>query len=62
MTVQTIDTSKIDRFEVIDPSHSGVGSGRILTQRLAPDYEIMLSVQDDGRTLKVFFQPKRKNP
>lgn len=42
-------TAKVTRFEVID--HRTNGTGRAFT---AYDCSIQLSLQDDGRTLKVF--------
>lgn len=45
------DNSKLTRFEVIDEN------GRAYTQR---DCNVELSYQDDGRTLKVFIKPLKK--
>lgn len=44
-----LDTSSITRFEVID--HTKNGNGRILVVR---NMKVELSLQDDGKTLKVF--------
>ena len=45
----SIDTSKVSRVEVID--HSKDGEGRVYTKW---DVKVELSLQDSGRTLKVF--------
>lgn len=44
-----MNTGKITRFEVIDET------GRALTRW---NVSVMLSLQDDGRTLKVFIGPR----
>lgn len=46
------DNSKLTRFEVIDENN-----GRAYTQR---NCNVELSYQDDGRTLKVFIKPLKK--
>ena len=47
-----IDTETVNRFEVIDHTKSvEEGGGRVLT---AHDVQVDVSLQDDGRTLKVF--------
>ena len=50
------DVSKVTRFEVIDHLD---GDGRVMVRRLAPDAAVELSLQDDGRTLKVFLVWKK---
>jgi len=45
--------SEFTRFEVID--HTNAGVGRIL---VSYDVSVMLSYQDDGKTLKVFLKDK----
>ena len=42
-------TEKVTRFEVID--HTKDGQGRILVEK---GIKVELSLQDDGKTLKVF--------
>ena len=44
-----MNTKKITRFEVIDDS------GRVYTKW---DCAVVASVQDDGRTLKIFVTPR----
>lgn len=44
-----MDTKKITRFEVID--HTSEKLGRILVKY---DIKVDISIQDDGRTMKVF--------
>lgn len=51
---QTIDTSKITRFEVID-----IDLGRVFVVP-AGYASLTLSVQDEGRTLKVFLTRTKK--
>lgn len=47
-----MDTSKVTRFEVIDHTKDVLdGGGRVLVQH---DVKVELSLQDDGKTLKVF--------
>ena len=47
-----MDTSNVTRFEVIDWRADRVGQqGRAL---VAYDVQVELSIQDDGKTLKVF--------
>lgn len=49
--MKTIDTEKVDRFEVIDGNGRAYVRGSIYN---LPFQKIDLSYQDDGRTLKVF--------
>jgi hypothetical protein len=53
---QAVIFDKVTRFEVIDHV---TGDGRIMTKRLEPDATLELSLQDDGRTLKVFLRSNR---
>jgi hypothetical protein len=46
-----VDTSKVTRFEVID--HSAEAKGRFVVEH---GKSVELSLQDDGRTLKVFLK------
>lgn len=46
-----MDTKKVTRVEIINYYS---GKGRVYTFGPKPDSEVELSVQDDGRTLKVF--------
>lgn len=47
-----METTKVTRFEVIDHTKDVTqGGGKVLVQY---DVKIELSLQDDGRTLKVF--------
>lgn len=48
-----IQVSKLSRIEVID--HSVNGEGRVYSKW---DVSVSLSVQDDGKTLKVFVKNK----
>lgn len=48
----TMDTSKVTRVEVIEHT------GRTVVRR---PVSVQLSLQDDGRTLKVFIDPKYGN-
>lgn len=57
-----MDTSKVSRVEVIDhrpimPGTTDINRGRVLSLRPTnsiDDLQVELSLQDDGRTLKVF--------
>ncbi len=49
------DLSRVTRLEVIDHV---TGDGRVLVRYLSPDAELEASLQDDGRTLKIFLSPK----
>ena len=53
-----MDTSKVTRVEVIDhtkPVERGGGRAYVFyPQNSIDDLEVKLSLQDDGRTLKVF--------
>lgn len=44
---------RVNRVEVID--HTDGGEGRVFTKWTDGDYQVELSEQDDGRTLKIFF-------
>jgi hypothetical protein len=50
-----ITTDKINRVEIIDEN------GRVYVKYLPAHKEVVLSFQDDDRTLKVFIQEKEKN-
>ena len=58
--MQEIDTSKITRFEVIDHTSSWPEFNGSRYTRGWPlnDIVIELSIQDDGRTLKVFVKDR----
>lgn len=47
---------KVTRFEVINHAKNDKAVGRLLTLRKALDHfkNIQLSLQDDGKTLKIF--------
>ena len=49
-----MNMEKVTRFEVIDHTTDG-SQGRVLVQY---DVVVQLSLQDDGRTLKVFLGDK----
>lgn len=51
-----MDTSKVNRFEVID--HSKEFKGRFVIER---GKRVSLSLQDGGKTLKVFLKDKVEN-
>lgn len=51
-----ITTDKVNRVEVIDEQ------GRSYVKYLAAHREVVLSFQDDDRTLKVFIQDKESKP
>lgn len=52
-------TTKVTRFEVIDHTRSlEDGGGRVFVKR-EENMTVELSLQDDGRTLKVFLSPKK---
>jgi len=51
--MNNIDTEKIDRLEVIDETGRAYVKGSIYGSPVS----VELSVQDDGRTLKVFVTP-----
>ena len=53
-----MDVSKVTRVEIIN--YHG-GKGRVYTMGPRDDVAVELSVQDDGRTLKVFID-KRQTP
>lgn len=49
----------VNRVEVID--HTDGGEGRVFTKWTEGDYQVELSEQDGGKTLKVFFtQPPKQ--
>lgn len=50
--MSNIDVSKVDRFEVIDSSGRAYVKGSIY----GTPVKIELSLQDDGKTLKVFVE------
>jgi hypothetical protein len=49
---------RITRFEVIDET------GRVYVRdpRISGPIDIAVSIQDDGRTLKIFVAPKQERP
>lgn len=49
-----VDLSKVDRFEVIDETGRAYVKGSIYGSPV----KVELSVQDDGRTLKVFVEKR----
>lgn len=53
-----MDTSKINRFEVINHTNNAHPEGRVLVlyKEFGQFKELTISVQDDGRTLKVFLK------
>lgn len=51
-----METEKITRFEVID--HTSEFQGRILVKY---GVKVEISIQDDGRTMKVFLTDKINN-
>lgn len=52
-----MDTTKVTRFEVIDHSTDDLDKlGRILVRWVV---NLELSLQDEGRTLKVFLRKKK---
>ena len=53
-----IDVSKINRFEVINHAVNGHPEGRVLVlhKEFRQFKELTISVQDDGKTLKVFLK------
>lgn len=61
-----MDTTKVNRVEVIDHSKSPFSEeyGRVYTfwneydEEDAKDVSVVLDLQDDGRTLKIFIRPK----
>lgn len=57
-----IDDSKITRIEVINHAVNSMPIGRILTlyKEMHDFYTIDISMQDDGKTMKIFLhaQPK----
>ncbi|HPP18465.1 MAG TPA: hypothetical protein PLT51_00595 [Candidatus Dojkabacteria bacterium] len=57
-----IDESKITRIEVINHADNGMPAGRILVlYKDINDFHTMdISMQDDGRTMKIFLNAKPK--
>lgn len=55
-TLPQVDVSTIDRLEVIDDTGRAYVRGSIYGTPI----KIELSVQDDGRTLKVFVEPRHE--
>lgn len=55
-TKQTIDISKVDRFEVIDDT----GIAYVRGPMYGTPVKVEVSLQDDGRTLKVFVTEQLK--
>ena len=50
-----MDVSKVSRFEVIDHRTGMLTNGRVFTANVIDrDERVEFSLQDDGRTLKVF--------
>lgn len=54
--MREIDDSKITRIEVINHAKNDYSIGRILTlHKILGDFDIAeISIQDDGRTMKIF--------
>lgn len=53
-----MDVSKVTRFEVIDHRKEAFEHGLAGRALVKNDIKIKLSLQDDGRTLKVFMDDK----
>ena len=53
------DTTNVTRVEVID--HSDFGMGRAYV-RWDEQIKVELSLQDDGRTLKIFISDRNEDP
>lgn len=55
---QIIDESKITRLEIINHAENTLQTGRLLVlyQELGSFKSISMSVQDDGKTLKIFLE------
>jgi len=47
----------VNRFEVMD--HTTGGQGRVYTKWILQDFVVEFSLQDEGRTLKVFLTDKK---
>lgn len=61
MTVK-IDTTKINRIEIINHAKNNHSIGRLLTlyKELSDFDNIEISIQDDGRTMKIFLDSQEK--
>ena len=59
-----IDLEKISRIEVINHAKNRYSIGRILTlYKEIEDFDsIEISIQDDGRTIKIFIDSNKENP
>lgn len=53
-----MDTSKISRFEVINHADNAHPQGRVLVlyKEFGQFKELTVSIQDDGKTLKIFLK------
>lgn len=59
-----INLEKISRIEVINHAKNNYSIGRILTlyKELEEFDSIEISIQDDGRTMKIFIDSDKKTP
>jgi hypothetical protein len=59
-----IDLEKISRIEVINHAKNRYSFGRILTlYKETEDFDsIEISIQDNGRTMKIFIDSNQENP
>jgi hypothetical protein len=59
-----IDLEKISRIEVINHAKNRYSVGRLLTlyKELEDFDSLEISVQDDGRTMKIFINSNKENP
>ena len=60
--MESIDVSKVNRLEIINHAKNRYGTGRLLTlyQELGDFDGLGFSLQDDGRTLKIFLDSYKK--
>jgi hypothetical protein len=59
-----IDLKKISRIEVINHAKNRYSIGRLLTlYKESEDFDsIEISIQDDGRTMKIFIDSNQETP
>jgi hypothetical protein len=59
-----IDLEKISRIEVINHAKNTYSVGRLLTlyKELEDFDSLEISIQDDGRTMKIFINSNKENP
>lgn len=59
-----VNLEKISRIEVINHANNRYSFGRILTlyKELEEFDSIEISIQDDGRTMKIFIDSDKKTP